>query len=72
MTMYHVLNKVPTGNEEIAPFKEWEKKILIFLTHKYEVVWTNRMCQSTRSKSLDKTVDCVFHGCAFNNVDYIF
>lgn len=50
MTMYHVLNKVPTGNEEIAPFKEWEKKILIFLTHKYEVVWTNRMCESTRRK----------------------
>jgi hypothetical protein len=54
MTMYHVLNKVPTGNEEIAPLKEWEKKILIFLTHKYEVVWTNRMCQSTINKSLDK------------------
>jgi hypothetical protein len=25
---YHVLNRVPTKNKEITPFKEWEKKRL--------------------------------------------
>jgi hypothetical protein len=27
LTVYHVLNKVPT-NKEISPFEEWEKKKL--------------------------------------------
>jgi hypothetical protein len=69
----HVLNKVPTKNKEITPFKEWEKRKLNI---SYLCTWgclakVNVSINKKRKLGL-KTIDCVFLRYAFHNIEYRF
>jgi hypothetical protein len=73
LTTCHVLNRVPTKNKEITPFKEWEKKRLNL---SYMRTWgclakvnvpINKKC-----KLGPKIVDYVFLGYAIHSVGYRF
>ena len=73
LTACHVLNRVPTKNKEITPFKEWEKKRLNL---SYLRTWG---CLAKVNVPIPKkrmlgprTLDCVFLGYAFHSVGYRF
>jgi hypothetical protein len=73
LTTCLVLNCVPMKNKEVTPFEEWEKKRL---TLSYLRTWgclAKVSVPITKKRKLGpKTVDYVFLGHAFHNVDYRF
>ena len=73
LTACHVLNRVPTRNKEITPFKEWEKKRLNL---SYLGTWGYlakvNVPINKKQKLGSKTVDCVFLGYAIHNMCYRF
>jgi hypothetical protein len=73
LTACHVLNRVPTKNKEITPFKEWEKKRLNL---SYLCTWgclaKVNVPINKKRKLGPKTVDCVFLGYAIHNIGYRF
>ena len=73
MTAYHVLNKVPTKDNEITPYEQWAKRRT---TLSYLRTWgclakVNVPIPKKR-KLGPKTVDCVNLGYAMNSVGYRF
>jgi hypothetical protein len=73
LTACHVLNRVPTKNNEITPFEEWFKKKvnLSYLRTRGCLTMVN-VPISKKCKLGPKTVDCVFLGYAMNSVGYRF
>ena len=73
MTSCHVLNKVPTKDNETTPYEQWEKKRT---TLSYLRTWgclAEVNVPITKKRKLGpKTVDCVFLGYAKHNVGYRF
>jgi transposase InsO family protein len=68
-----VLNKVPTKNKEIAPFKEWEKRNLnISYLRTWGCLIKVNVPINKKHKLGPKTIDCVFLGYAFHNIGYRF
>jgi hypothetical protein len=73
LIVYYVMNKVPTKNKEITPFKEWEKKKLnISYLRTWCCLAKVSVTINKKSKLGPKTVDCVFLGYAFHNIGYMF
>ena len=73
MTSCHVLNKVPTKDNELTPYEQWEKRRT---TLSYLRTWgclakVNVPIPKKR-KLGPKTVDCVNLGYAKNSVGYRF
>ena len=73
MTSCHILNKVPTKDNETIPYELWEKRKLTLL---YLRTWgylakVNLPIPKKR-KLGPKTVDCVFLGYAHHSVGYKF
>jgi hypothetical protein len=69
----HVLNKVPTKNKEITPFKEWEKrKLNISYLHTWGCLAKVNVPINKKRKLGPKIVDCVFLGYAFHSIGYRF
>src|SRR6266542_3722702 len=73
LTSCHVLNKVPTKDNETAPYELWEKRKL---TLSYLRTWgclaKVNMPIPKKRKLGPKTVDCVFLGYAFHSIGYRF
>ena len=69
LTSCHVLNKVPTKDNEITPYEQWEKKrnTLSYLCTWGCLVKVNVPIVKKR-KLGPKTVDCVFLGYAKHSV----
>ena len=73
LTACHVLNKVPTKNKEITPFKEWEKKRLsLSYLRTWDCLAKVNVPINKKRKFGPKTVDCVFLGYAIHSVGYRF
>ena len=73
LTSWHVLNKVPTKDNETTPYEQWEKKRT---TLSYLCTWgclakVNVLIPKKR-KLGPKTMDCVNLGYAKNSVGYRF
>jgi hypothetical protein len=69
----HVLNKVPTKNKEITPFKEWEKrKLNISYLRTWGCLAKVNVPINKKRKLGPKTVDCVFLRYAFHSIGYRF
>ena len=71
LTVWHVLNRVPTKNKEITPFEEWEKKRLNFSYLRTCLAKLN-VPINKKCKLGPKTVDCVFLGYAIHSIGYRF
>ena len=73
MTACHVLNKVPTKDNEITPYEKWAKRrtTLSYLRTWGCLVKVNVSIPKKR-KLGHKTVDCVNMGYAKNSVGYRF
>ena len=68
----HVLNRVPTKNKEVTPFKEWEKKKLnLSYLHTWGCLAKVNVPIIKKHKLGPKTVDCVFLGYAIHSIGYI-
>jgi hypothetical protein len=73
LTACHVLNKVPTKNNEITPFEEWEKrKLNISYLRTWGCLAKVNVPINKKRKLGPKTVDCVFLGYAFHSIGYRF
>src|SRR3954463_10544262 len=71
LTACHVLNKVPSKDNEITPYEKWEKRRT---TLSYFRTWgclaKVNVPISKKRKLAPKTVDCIFLGYAHHNVCY--
>jgi hypothetical protein len=73
LTACHVLNKVPTKNKEITPFEEWGKrKLNIYYLRTWGCLAKVNVPINKKRKLGLKTIDCVFLGYAFHNIEYRF
>jgi hypothetical protein len=73
LTACHVLNRVPTKNEEITPFEEWfKKKVNLSYLRTWGCLAMVNVPINKKRKLGPKTVDCVFLGYAMNSVGYRF
>ena len=73
LTACHVLNRVPTKNKEITPFKKWEKKrpALSYL-RTWSCLAKVSVPITKKRKLRPKIVDCVFLGYSVRSVGYRF
>ena len=73
MTACHVLNRVPTKDKEITPFKKWEKKRLkLSYLRTWGCLAKVHVPIPKKCKLGPKTVDCVLLGYAFRSIGYRF